>query len=52
MHAHHDGDESRNARESRNAALTGFAVAIVWLAVVTFVSYQAVFWLGGSAAAH
>lgn len=32
-------DEQQDARASTNAALTGFAVALVWLAIVAGISY-------------
>lgn len=41
-HGHEHGDEVREARESRNAALTGLAVAIVWIGVVSVISYMLV----------
>ncbi|MDB4949160.1 MAG: hypothetical protein JWM27_1809 [Gemmatimonadetes bacterium] len=33
-------EEKKDARESLNAALTGFGVGIVWIAIVAVVSYQ------------
>jgi hypothetical protein len=33
-------DEKKDARERLNAALTGFGVGVVWIAVVAVISYQ------------
>lgn len=51
-HGHDNDDEVRNARESRNAALLGLGFALVWLAIVTGVSYALVGVFAGGGAAH
>ena len=49
MDAHHHHDEVQDSREKTRAALTGFTVALVWIALVGVVSFA---WAGGFSAAH